>query len=340
MRVLQVAYPFEAVSPASAGGSEQMVWLLDRELCALGLDSVVLARAGSLVTGRLVESAAADADYAASRAALAAALARLLAAERFDVVHDQGAGLQHDWRHATPLLTTLHLARRLYAADPLRAGPGCHVTLVSQRQRAEYPEAPPLPVIGNAVALDRFAPAGRRAAFAFAIGRFCPEKGLHHACDAAAAAGVPLVLAGRVYDFASHWQYFHEALLPRLAAGTRLLWSPPAPVKRAFLAAARCVLIPSEIEETSSIVAMEAAASGTPVVCFRRGALPEIVEDGVTGFVVDDVAGMADAIARCATLDAARCRARAEARFDPRAMAEAYVRLYAALRAGVPAPVV
>ena len=99
--------------------------------------------------------------------------------------------------------------------------------------------------------------------------------------------------------------------------------------KRALLAKARAVLVPSRCAETSSLVAMEALASGAPVIAYRSGALPEIVDDGITGFLVDDVEGLASAIANVRHIDRARCRMAAEERFDARRMTSQYLALYA-----------
>src|SRR5919202_3897440 len=111
MKVLHVAYPYEAVSPASAGGTEQILALLDRELVRLGHESVVVARAGSRVAGRLVVGAPADIGFEASSRDHYAVVERLLATERFDLVHNQGSEIQHRLdRLAAPLLTTIPLA--------------------------------------------------------------------------------------------------------------------------------------------------------------------------------------------------------------------------------------
>ncbi len=334
MKILQVAYPYEAVSPDSAGGTEQVVAVLDGELTRAGHESVVIARAGSRVRGRLVVGAPADADYATSCRAQDDALDDLLARERFDVVHNQGSTVQHRRDPLpAPLLTTIHLARALYPTSPVVDRPGRFYNLVSESQRAEHPSGGALPVVANGIDVDRFAPAPRREGFALAIGRVCPEKGFHAAIAAAALAGVPLVIVGKVYRFPSHEAYFAAAIAPHLGDAVRFVSAPPVGTKRALLASARCVLIASEIAETSSLVAMEAAASGTPVVCFRRGALPEIVADGVTGWIVDDVAAMARAIAAADAIDPAACRARACERFSATAMAARYIALYRALAA-------
>lgn len=184
-----------------------------------------------------------------------------------------------------------------------------------------------LPVVPNGIALDGFR-AARKRGYALALGRICPEKGFHLALEAARRAGVPLALAGQVFPYAVHERYFRNEIAPRLDRARRFLGPLDPARRRCLLAGARCVLVPSEVAETSSLVAMEALASGTPVVAFRRGALPEIIEDGRTGFLVGSVEEMATAIERSRRLSSAACRASAEERFSAASTARGYLRLY------------
>ena len=168
----------------------------------------------------------------------------------------------------------------------------------------------------------------RKCRFALTLARVCPEKGLHLALDAARAADAPMLLAGGVFPYPAHQNYFRAEILPRLDRRRRWLGPVGFIRKRRLLAAARCLLVPSLVAETSSLVAMEAAACGTPVIAFARGALPDVVEDGRTGFLVDDVDGMAEAIRRVHLIDPAVCRETARCRFSNERMAAAYIDRY------------
>ncbi|PYQ58699.1 MAG: glycosyltransferase family 4 protein, partial [Acidobacteria bacterium] len=163
--------------------------------------------------------------------------------------------------------------------------------------------------------------------------RICSEKGYHQALDAAREAGVPLILAGEVFPYEDHRRYFREEIAPRLGPGARFLGPLGLARKRRLLAAARCLIVPSRVAETSSLVAMEALACGTPVVAFRAGALPEIVEHGRTGFLVADVPEMARALRDVETLAPAVCREEAERRFSAETMISRYFDLYRQLGA-------
>jgi glycosyltransferase involved in cell wall biosynthesis len=167
--------------------------------------------------------------------------------------------------------------------------------------------------------------------FALMLARLCPEKGVHFALQAAHAADISLLIGGAVFPYPEHLAYFDSEVRPLLDRRRRFLGPVGLARKRRLLAAARCLLAPSLAPETSSLVAMEALASGTPVIAFRAGALAEIVEHGRTGWLVENADEMAAAIARAAEIDPSACRAAARERFSQGRMVRAYFRLYDAL---------
>lgn len=141
-------------------------------------------------------------------------------------------------------------------------------------------------------------------------------------------ARLPLLIAGHVYPFAAHVEYFDREIAPHLGAGVRFLGAIQRARKQRLLRGARCVLVPSLVAETSSLVAMEALACGTPVVAMRSGALPDIVEHGRTGFIVDDAREMAEAIAAADSIAPQACREAARRRFALSRMIAEYLSLY------------
>jgi glycosyltransferase involved in cell wall biosynthesis len=228
-----------------------------------------------------------------------------------------------------PVLATIHLPRRWLADDTFTISrPKTYLQPGSRAQRIECGSLDLLPEIENGVAIERFALHRRKRGFALALSRICPEKGLHLALDAAKEANVALLLGGRIFPYREHEDYFDREIAPRLDARRRFLGPLGLARKRRLLGAARCLLVPSLAPETSSLVAMEALASGTPVVAFPSGALPEIVEDGVTGFLVRNTSEMAEAIHRSAELDPEACRLAARRRFSSTVMVERYLALY------------
>jgi CelD/BcsL family acetyltransferase involved in cellulose biosynthesis/glycosyltransferase involved in cell wall biosynthesis len=334
--VLSVAYPLAPVGPDAVGGAEQIVSALDAALVRAGRRSVVLACAGSSAQGELIVSGAPAATLDARARADAvehhrAAFAMLLRTRRFDLIHLHGLDfLEYLPPAGPPVVVTLHLPLDWYPARALApARDDVQFVCVSESQRAARPAAlARARTIENGVALDVFRPRGDKRDFVLSLGRICPEKGLHDALAAAHRAGVTLLHGGVAFGYPEHLAYQAERVAPWLDARRRLLGALPLPRKRRLLAAARCLLVTSRARETSSLVAMEALASGTPVVAFREGALPELIEHGRTGFLVDDVAQMADAIAAARGLNPDDCRRAAEQRFCARAMGRRYLALY------------
>jgi glycosyltransferase involved in cell wall biosynthesis len=142
---------------------------------------------------------------------------------------------------------------------------------------------------------------------------------------------LPLIIGGQVYPYPDHLRYFEADIAPRLDARRRFVGPLGIRRKRRFLNAARCLVVPSLARETSSLVAMEALACGTPVVAFPNGALGDLVEHGRTGFLVSDVSAMAEAMWHAADLDHGTCQARARERFSLEVMIASYFRAYEAL---------
>ncbi|HVU50007.1 MAG TPA: glycosyltransferase [Polyangia bacterium] len=332
-RVLQVAYPFAPVALDAVGGAEAMLARLDAGLVGRGVASTVIACEGSSVLGRLraVPAAAGVIDAAAcarARDEHARAISAALAEEDVDVVHLHGVDFAEYLPAADlPCVVTLHLPADHYQALPARAGLTYVCVSEDQRRRAGAVLAS-APVIENGVPMPPPEEGVERADFVLCLGRVCPEKGFHVALDAARAAGRPLVLAGRVFPYPDHQRYFESEIVPRLDGQRRFVGPVSGAEKRRLLASAACVAVPSFVHETSSLVAMEALAAGTPVVARPVGALVEILEDGVTGLFARDAAELARALRDVTALDAAICRARVGERFDERRMIDAYSHLY------------
>jgi glycosyltransferase involved in cell wall biosynthesis len=228
---------------------------------------------------------------------------------------------------------TLHLPPEWYPPAIFELErPRTFLHCVSAAQRARCPKGVRLlPDVPNGVALDALAARHAKRRFALALGRICPEKGFHIALDAAKRAGVPLLLAGQTFPYEAHETYFAREIAPRLDRSRRFLGPIELVRKRRLLTAAQCLLLPSLAPETSSLVAMEALACGTPVVAFRAGALPEIVEHGRTGFLVDDEGAMTDAIHAATRIDPEFCRAAARQRFSLDHTIERYFARYRVL---------
>jgi CelD/BcsL family acetyltransferase involved in cellulose biosynthesis/glycosyltransferase involved in cell wall biosynthesis len=336
LTVLSVAYPFAPVHPACVGGAEQVLSYLDAALVREGHCSVVVAAEGSVPAGTLIATGApagllTDEKRRAVQREHRLNIERALDRFDVDVIHFHGIDFHAYLPERGPAaLVTLHLPPGWYPAKIFRLQrPRTFLQCVSRSQLGACPEAANfLPVIGNGVPrCEEPAGVGKRN-FALMMGRVCPEKNFHVGFDAAARAGIGVVLAGCVFPYAEHERYFHERIVPRLSRTARFVGPVNPKRKSRLLAAARCLLVPSVAAETSSLVAMEALAAGTPVIAFRSGALPDIVEHGVTGFLVEDEQEMAAAIAMADRIDPDACRAVARDRFGLQRMIDQYFAVY------------
>jgi glycosyltransferase involved in cell wall biosynthesis len=260
---------------------------------------------------------------------------------QFDLIHDMSGWF---WQHAgaipLPILATLHLGRSLYKQINFSRIPeNVFFNCVSQSQTSEFEDIANriIGVAANGIALDRFqkepVPQDSRE-YLLWVGRICEEKGTHTALDVAHAAGKKLVIAGVVYPFLYHQKYFAREVIPRLKrAGSmaKYIQGPTFAEKIDLIRNAEALLITSHISETSSIVAMEAAACGTPALALRNGALPEVIADGTTGILAKDPTEMVAAVAQVNKIASENCIRYAKQHYSARYMAGKYAELYRSL---------
>jgi glycosyltransferase involved in cell wall biosynthesis len=337
LTILNVSYPLATVSDETAGGAEQVLAILDEHLVSRGHQSLVIAPAGSCCRGYLlpVNPVVGKLDHQAKQLARSRHRDAIMMALRkypIDVVHFHGVDFADYLPDADiPAIVTLHLPLDWYPTQSFSHGRETHLVCVSPSQANTFHHAGPIPrVIENGIRLPQKPARHRRPArpYALSLGRICPEKGFHLAMDAARQSGIRYLLAGSLYEYPEHQEYFSSEILPRLNRECRVLSPVGGARKQQLLSAAACVLIPSLVAETSSLVAMEAMASGTPVIAFRAGALCEIVDHGRTGFLVDSVQEMADAMSKVCLIDSDECCREAESRFAARRMVDEYLELY------------
>jgi glycosyltransferase involved in cell wall biosynthesis len=331
LTVLNIAYPFAPVAPATAGGAEQVLAMIDEALVTDGHRSLVLAAEGSQVTGELIVAGAVPsqldgADRSEFRPRYKDRLISILRTQQVDVVHFHGLDFAEYFPDlGRQYLATIHLPPTWYSPETFEL-PVRFVWVSRDQYCASGARGGEL--IPNGICLEHLYPESTREDYVAAIGRICPEKGYHLALDAATACRRRLMLAGQAFPYPEHQTYFDVEIRPRLRGGHVFLGPVVGSSKRTLLARAHCVVIPSQVRETSSLVAMEALACGTPVVAMRVGALPEIVEHGRTGWLVGKPEDLPEAIEAAGQIRSADCRAAAEERFSARNMTVAYIRLY------------
>jgi glycosyltransferase involved in cell wall biosynthesis len=332
MRIAQVSTPYAPVRETS-GSTEGLVWLLTRELARRGHEVTVFGAAGSEVDGEVVEALpgvcgdpAVPGDW---RLCELICHARAVAESgRFDVVHCHSTahlpGLALEPFARAPLVHTLHVMPWSDQALLWSGAPGACVTAISREQWRAFPALCPAATIHHAVDPTQFSFRAEPTDYVCFLGLMKPEKGPLGAIAAAKALGLKLRLAGPPSA------YFEESVAP-LVDGRDVEYAGfvAGAARDRLLGGARALLYPLAAAEPFGLVQVEAMMCGTPVAAIGIGAVPEVVDEGVTGAIAGDAASFPDAVRRALALDRAAVRARAEARFAPARMAEAYARVYA-----------
>ena len=343
MRIAQVAPLYESVPPRLYGGPERVVSYLTEELVRQGHDVTLFASGDSLTSAELVpvspralrlDPRCVD-PYAHQMLLLEAVTKR---ADEFDLIH-----YHIDYHHfplsrrsQTPQLTTLHGRLDIPDLMPVfREFAEMPVVSISESQRAPLPHANWLATVHHGLPLDlyRFHPKpGQYLAF---LGRISPEKRVDRAIEIARRLGIPLKIAAKV-DRADA-EYFAAEIKPLLDDPlVEFVGEIGDHEKNEFLGNALALLFPIDWPEPFGLVMIEALACGTPVVAFRHGSVPEIIEDGRSGFIVTSVEQAVERTAQIEQVDRAACRQAFEERFSAPRMAADYVQTYRQLLAGVP----
>lgn len=343
LTVLSVAFWLAVVSRESVGGAEQILLQIDEGLVRRGHQSLVIARPESKISGSLIPTVAIDGGisnqaWCIAHDAIRRAIDDTLRRHPVDIVHLHGVDFA-DYLPAidVPVLVTLHLPLQWYKPSAFQVTrPNTFFHCVSRSQREDFPKnLAMLPEIENGVSGDLLREGViHKRAFAAALGRICPEKGFHLALRSCRAANTPMLLAGKVFPFREHQAYFAEQIFPELDSQRRYIGPVGMRGKCRLLSSAQCLVVPSLAPETSSLVAREALACGTPVVAFANGALPEVVNNGETGFLVQHADQLPDAIRACGLLYPERCRQVARQRFSPERMVENYIATYRGILEG------
>lgn len=340
-RIALTAPPWYPVPPAGYGGIELVVALLARELHASG-DYVLLfgAERSELASHRLAPRGWSD-DLGGSGERLreltyaAHTLKTLKSVAALDIVHDHcgmATLLAQAMSEPTPVLHTVHgpigeLEREFYASLEPTVG----LIAISDAQRASAPSLPWIGTVHNAVDSDSLHIATReeKEPYLLCLARICPDKGQHLAIEVAERTGRRLVLAGKVETTDVAYEYFESAIKPHID-GDRVVHvhNSAGDDKARLLSHATALLAPLQWDEPFGLAYVEAMASGTPTIAFARGAVPELVEPGVSGVLVADVNGMVDAVEHVDAIDPQRCAAVTRDRFSPQAMARGYGELY------------
>lgn len=337
LRIAQIAPVVLPIPPKGYGGIERVVALLTEELVARGHD-ITLFASGDSVTSATLCSVLDKAPGWQGRRVLADEMfheaAAFLRAGDFDIVHDHcwfGAYFGAFAAGATPVVTTLHLP---WGTDGRRShaliGDRVHRVAVSHHQRAANPDVTWAGTIHHGIDLAAHPFQADKDDYLTFVGRTVAEKGPEFAVMAAQQAGrhLKMVVKRAEPQEREHWD---RVVAPLLNGTEEIVDEPPHEVKVEIVGRSAGLLFPIRWDEPFGLVMVEAMACGTPVIAFDRGSVPEVVEHGVTGFVVSDLEAMVTAVTKLAGLAPTACRERVRQLFSVSAMASGYERLFRSL---------
>jgi glycosyltransferase involved in cell wall biosynthesis len=335
MRIAQIPPLAESIPPKLYGGTERVVSWLTEELIALGHEVTLFASGDSCTSGRLVPIIPQAIRLSSPRpepfpayAAQLDAIAK--AAEEFDILH-----CHTDWIHlpllsclGVPHLTTIH--NRLDTPDlppVVRRFPDAPLVSISDHHRMPLPSANWLGTVYHGMPTELLKPSYQPGTYLAFLGRLTTEKGPEPAIRIAKAAGLELRMAAKIPR--SETRYYKDRLQPLIdGVKIKLVGELNDQAKGDLLRGASALLFPIDWPEPFGLVMIEAMACGTPVIAFRCGSVPEVIDDGMTGFVVETEDEAIAAVKRVLELDRRTVRVTFEKRFTARRMAQEYVRYY------------
>ena len=346
MKIAMFVPPWIKLPPAGYGGIEVVVSLLTEGLTARGHDVTLFTVGQTETSARLfsvyeeeqrpnLDAPPSDFLHVAATHSLASYLE--IREGSFDFVHDHswGEGLLSAAFLNIPTVHTLHSPlgpsqQRLYGL--LKGRQSITFVTISDHQQKSLPGLNYGATVYNGVRLERYPYREEKDDYLFYLGRFNPEKAPHLACEVAKRLGKRLVLAGKVQEEEEH-AYFDEFVGPYLGKDIEYVgelghWSDE---KMELLSKAEAYVYPIQWDEPFGITMAEAQACGTPVLTFRRGAAPEVVQHTVTGFVVDTLEELTEAVSRVHEIDPRRCREWVSEQFTADTMVDGYERVYQAV---------
>jgi len=335
LRIAQISPLTEAVPPKLYGGTERVISWLTEELVALGHEVTLFASGDSITSARLeamwptaVRLDGSVRDPNALQMSMIEQVAQR--AKEFDLLH-----FHLDYysfsvmsRQSTPFLTTMHGRLDLPEHQPVFSTfPSVPRVSISNAQRRPAPNVNWVGTVYHGMPLDLLKPVSANPYYLGFLGRISPEKRVDRAISIAERCGLPLKIAAKVDPVDR--DYFEEVIRPLLAKPhVEFIGEIADAQKSEFLSNAFALLVPIDWPEPFGLVMIEAMACGAPVIAFNRGSAPELIEEGVTGFVVEDEMSAVGAVRHISRLSRTMIRKRFEERFGARRMARDYLEIY------------
>ncbi len=324
MRICQLSTPHIPTPPRAYGGSELVAGYVTEELVRRGHEVTLFAAPESRTSARLVSIPQADEVSPFDYRELVHVTKALQYARDFDIIHNHClyAGPALASLSTTPMVSTLH-----YIHHILRCFPNHNYVGVSQSQLTLAKNLNIRDVIHHGIDTDQFYVERNKDDYLLFLGRFHPNKGTHLAIEAAVRSEHSLLIAAPPPPM-DQQEYFDSLIKPHLKGRISYLGEVEGRMKASLLAKAKALILPLTWDEPFGLVLLEAMASGTPVVATNRGSVPELVVDGKTGFVVEDMNQMVEAIENVHHIHPDDCRAHVQRHFSIGAMVDRYEALY------------
>ncbi|MFZ2886905.1 MAG: glycosyltransferase family 4 protein [Minisyncoccia bacterium] len=335
MRIAQIAPIVERVPPKKYGGTERMVHALTEELVRRGHEVTLFASGDSETSAKLeavyprsLREAKIKDMYGTNTWTLLNLGLAYEMQDEFDIIHDHLSPLSIPTANmaTTPVVMTMHgpfTADNRALFQTLRTP---YVVTISESQMYSLPNLNHMGTVYNGLPMEQY-PFGEKVGdYLLYVGRIAQEKGVHVAIEVAQFLDLPLILAAKVdrYDLA----YFREQIEPHLSDRIQWIGEVDEDERNKLMAGARCFLHPAQWREPFGLALIEALACGCPVVAFDKGSIPEIVETGVTGYVVHDTETMIEAVQNIGAIDRKKCREHALKNFSASKMTDGYEAVY------------
>ena len=340
MRIGMIAPPWFPLPPKGYGGIELVVHLLTEGLVRAGHDVTLFASGDSETRARLsYVFARAPREQIASGAHLEIVhgLEAYTRARDFDVIHDhdglasRAMGALVHRLVGTPVVATLHGPADQFTIEMLGTlRDALRFIAISDYQRLGFPDLQFVATVPNAIEVDKVPFSAEKDDYLLFLGRMTADKGAHTAVEVARRLDARLILAGKISEEPEQ-RFFAEQVEPLLTDRIYFRGEVDTSTKLELYKRARCTLFPIQWAEPFGLVMIESLAAGTPVVAFRHGAVPEVIEHGRTGFIVETVDEMVAAVRRAGDIDPAECRRVAEQRFGVEAFVRAHESAYRTL---------
>ncbi len=335
MKIAQIAPIIERVPPKKYGGTERVVYALTQQLVARGHDVTLFASGDSATSAKLISIYPKSLREAKLKDIYGNNMYNLLHVglaysmhDQFDIIHDHCGMLSLPSSNliTTPVVSTLHGALSINNRRIFEILNKPYYVSISKAQQRPAPNLHYAGVVYNGLDMKDYPFSEEREDYLLFVGRICEEKGTHYAVEAALALDKKLIMAAKVEP--NDRGYFEEMIEPNLSDQIQWIGEVNEEERNKLMSKALCMLHPVTWREPFGLTLIEAQACGCPVIAFNRGSIPEVIKSGETGFIVEDLDEMLEAISKIDRIDRKKCRTYALENFNSEKMAVGYEDIY------------